>query len=137
MQYNTESVALLWRGPIGNDELNALHAECFEHEVEARDWRAQLSAVSLGWVCARLQGRLVGFVNVAWDGGAHAFLLDTMVTGSQRRRGLASQLVAEATGGAKAAGCEWLHVDFEPHLRGFYFEACGFKTTDAGLIALN
>jgi hypothetical protein len=34
---------------------------------------------------------------------------------------------------AKAAGCEWLHVDFEPHLDTFYFDACGFRPTDAGL----
>jgi hypothetical protein len=35
-----------------------------------------------------------------------------------------------------AAGCEWLHVDFEEHLRGFYLESCGFTPTGAGLIAL-
>ncbi|KKD02159.1 acetyltransferase, partial [Streptomyces sp. WM6386] len=38
--------------------------------------------------------------------------------------------------GSRAAGCEWLHVDFEEHLRSFYFEACGFRETTAGLIAL-
>ena len=27
---------------------------------------------------------------------------------------------------ARAAGCEWLHVDFEDHLRPFYFGSCGF-----------
>jgi hypothetical protein len=37
---------------------------------------------------------------------------------------------------ARDAGCEWLHVDFEDHLRRFYFEACGFQPTNAGLIAL-
>jgi hypothetical protein len=31
---------------------------------------------------------------------------------------------------------EWLHVDFEDHLRGFYFDACGFTPTNAGLIEL-
>jgi hypothetical protein len=35
-----------------------------------------------------------------------------------------------------AAGCEWLHVDFEPELRRFYLDACGFRPTDAGLIRL-
>ncbi|MGW4586588.1 hypothetical protein ACWEKJ_04575 [Amycolatopsis thermoflava] len=35
----------------------------------------------------------------------------------------------------RAAGCEWLHVDFEPELRR-YFDACGFRQTDAGLIHL-
>ena len=37
---------------------------------------------------------------------------------------------------AKAAGCEWLHVDFEPDLAPFYFDACGFRPTPAGLIHL-
>jgi hypothetical protein len=41
-----------------------------------------------------------------------------------------------AVEGARAAGCEWLHVDFEDHLRGFYFDACGFVPTNAGLIEL-
>ncbi|MGC0327652.1 hypothetical protein RKD23_000642 [Streptomyces sp. SAI-170] len=45
-------------------------------------------------------------------------------------------LVAEAVDAARAAGCAWLHVDFEPHLRSFYFDACGFRETAAGLIAL-
>lgn len=37
---------------------------------------------------------------------------------------------------ARAAGCEWLHVDFDDHLRPFYLDACGFSPTGAGLIAL-
>jgi GNAT superfamily N-acetyltransferase len=113
-----------------------LHAECFEHEPTDEDWQSRVDRFSLGWVCTRSQGSLVGFVNVAWDGGAHAFILDTMVTPGMRRRGHAARLVAEASRHAAAAGCEWLHVDFEPHLRAFYLEACGFTSTDAGLIRL-
>ncbi len=60
---------------------------------------------------------LVGFVNVAWDGAAHAFVLDTVVTAGARRRGIATRLVGVATEQARSAGCEWLHVDFEDHLR--------------------
>jgi hypothetical protein len=33
---------------------------------------------------------------------------------------------------ARAAGCEWLHVDFDDHLRGFYFEAGGFTPPTLG-----
>jgi N-acetylglutamate synthase-like GNAT family acetyltransferase len=91
---------------------------------------------SLGWVCARRGGELVGFVNVAWDGGAHAFVLDTVVAAGMRHCGVGTELVAVAAGHARAAGCEWLHVDFEDHLSGFYFQACGFVPTGAGLIAL-
>jgi hypothetical protein len=46
------------------------------------------------------------------------------------------ELVALAVREARAAGCEWMHVDFEDDLREFYFEACGFTATNAGLIAL-
>ena len=126
----------LWRGPFTNTELNVLHAEGFGHRVLDDDWHAQVSRHSLGWVCAREDGRLAGFVNVAWDGGVHAFLLDTLVTARVRRRGVGTKLVAAASDGARAAGCEWLHVDFEDHLRSFYFDSCGFSPTNAGLIAL-
>jgi GNAT superfamily N-acetyltransferase len=66
----------------------------------------------------------------------HAFLLDTMVSADERRQGHAARIVRFAAEKAKDAGCEWLHVDFESHLRQFYIEACGFRPTAAGLIAL-
>jgi GNAT superfamily N-acetyltransferase len=84
----------------------------------------------------RRAGRLIGFVNVAWDGGVHAFLLDTMVVADERRQGHAVRMIRFAAEKTKDAGCEWLHVDFEPHLKRFYIDACGFHSTDAGLIAL-
>ncbi|MBI4935776.1 MAG: hypothetical protein HY828_17985 [Actinobacteria bacterium] len=31
---------------------------------------------------------------------------------------------------------EWLHVDFDDDLRPFYFDACGFRPTNAGLMEL-
>lgn len=130
------TIAYEWRGAFDNAAINALHAEAFAHRVLADDWQAQVRRHSLGWVCARDADRLVGFVNVAWDGGVHAFVLDTMVAADARRRGIARALVAIAVREARAAGCEWLHVDFDPHLRSFYFAACGFTPTDAGVIRL-
>ena len=79
--------------------------------------------------------RLVGLVNVAWDGGDHAFLLDTCVDPEFRRQGIATTLVQRATEEVRARGVDWLHVDFEPHLEGFY-RGCGFRPTAAGLIRL-
>ncbi|HEX3762907.1 MAG TPA: GNAT family N-acetyltransferase [Kofleriaceae bacterium] len=125
-----------WRGAFDNQAINALHAEAFHHRVLTEDWRAQVHRHSLGWVCARDGDRLVGFVNVAWDGGVHAFVLDTMVDGHMRHRGIGRELVAIAVREARAAGCEWLHVDFDPPLRPFYCDACGFTPTDAGVIPL-
>ena len=125
-----------WRGDFDNDSLGALHVEGFAHRPGATDWRARVERHSLGWVCAREDDALVGFVNVAWDGGVHAFLLDTVVAERCRSRGVGAELVTTAEHGARAAGCHWLHVDFEEHLRSFYFDACGFRPTAAGLIAL-
>ncbi|WP_262705098.1 MULTISPECIES: GNAT family N-acetyltransferase [Streptomyces] len=125
-----------WRGDFDNASLNALHADGFGHPLAQTDWRERLERHSLGWVCAGEGGSLIGFVNVVWDGGAHAFILDTVVAQHCRSRGVGAVLVATAAKEARAAKCEWLHVDFEEHLRSFYFNACGFKETAAGLIAL-
>jgi ribosomal protein S18 acetylase RimI-like enzyme len=125
-----------WRGRFDNGEVNALHAEGFGHPPLTDDWWGQVNRHSLGWVCARDQGELVGFVNVAWDGAIHAFILDTLVKPKVRRRGVGTELVAVAVREASAAGCDWLHVDFDDHLRPFYFDSCGFRPTPAGLIRL-
>jgi GNAT superfamily N-acetyltransferase len=131
-----------WRGTFDDAEVNPLHAEGFGHRLLDIGWWAQVNRHSLGWVCAREdgdtagRGTLVGFVNVAWDGDVHAFILDTLVSARVRRRGVGTGLVALAAEQARAAGCEWLHVDFEPELRAFYFDACGFTPTDAGVLAL-
>ena len=131
------TVTYEWRGAFENAELGTLHAEGFDYVPGDHDWRGQLEGHSLGWVCARRpDGQLVGFVNVVWDGGLHAIVLDTVVALSERRHGVGATLVAEAAHGARAAGCEWLHVDFEERLQPFYFDACGFKPTHAGLINL-
>ena len=127
-----------WRGDVSSTELNRLHADAFQTRVygdDEWDWVAQL-AHSLGWVVARDGDTLAGFVNVVWDGLVHAWIQDTMVATPARHQGIATELVARAVDQSRAAGCEWLHVDFEDHLRAFYFDACGFTPTNAGLIEL-
>lgn len=133
---NENLITYSWRGDFENMEVNVLHAEAFGHSVSNHDWTEQLQR-SVGWVVARLEHELVGFVNVAWDGGVHAFILDTMVSNKVRRAGVGKQLIATASQKAQDAGCEWLHVDFEDHLKQFYFDACGFRPTKAGLINLS
>ncbi len=131
----TRVLSYEWRGTFASTEVELLHAEGFGHEAFGDDWWGRVQRHSLGWVCARDGADLVGWVNVAWDGAEHAFVLDTLVTRAHRHHGVGTRLVAEATTGARAAGCTWLHVDCEPHLREFY-AGCGFVPTDAGLIAL-
>jgi GNAT superfamily N-acetyltransferase len=131
------AVTYEWRGAFANTEVNRLHAQAFETTVftdREWNWELQVAEHSLGWVVARDDDVLVGFVNVISDGLVHAWLQDTMV--GPRGLGIGTKLVATAREGARAAGCEWLHVDFDEHLRPFYCDACGFTPTTAGLIAL-
>jgi ribosomal protein S18 acetylase RimI-like enzyme len=118
---------------LANDELNAL----FDVAWQEHTWRNFESVLnrSLVFVCAYHGEQLIGFVNLAWDGGFHAFILDTTVHLEFRRRGIGQELVRRAAAEAKNHEVEWLHVDFEPHLQDFY-ESCGFTNTAAGLLRL-
>ena len=130
-----DGIILRWRGPLTDDEMVDLVTSY--GASAAPGWWDQIRPHSFGWVTARdPEGTVVGFVNVITDGGDHAFLLDTKTRGEYQRRGIGTQVVRMATCRAKEAGCEWLHVDFEPHLSAFYVTASGFEQTDAGLIHL-
>lgn len=133
------TITFEWRGMFSNAEINAIHSEAFKTRNftdDEWDWQSLLHQHSLGWVVARDDGRLIGFVNVLWDGLVHAWLQDTMVAVDVRRNGVATAMVSVARENSKAAGCEWLHVDFDEDLSGFYLDVCGFRPTTAGLIAL-
>lgn len=119
-------------GAVDDDALSALQ-RC----DAVVPWRRRLESHSLAWVQAYDGERLVGFVNVAWDGGLHAFLLDTVVDPGWRRRGVGVELVRRAAGAAREAGCMWLHVDHQARLDDFYLRACGFAPTAAGLLRLS
>lgn len=125
-----------WRGPFDDDELNGLHAAAFDHRPFDDAWNDLVAEHSLGWVTARLDGALVGFANVVWDGLVHAWIQDVIIAPGHQRSGIGSAVVAAAAAGATEAGCEWLHVDFDDHLRPFYIDACGFRPTGAGLLDL-
>jgi GNAT superfamily N-acetyltransferase len=115
---------------IDNAAMNTLFSLAWENHSPS-DFERQLQH-SLLWLCAYDADLLVGFVNVAWDGGIHAFLLDTTVHPDYQRRGIGKALVIQAAQAAKERNIEWLHVDYEPHLESFY-QSCGFAPTLAGL----
>ena len=128
-----------WRGSFENTEVNALHGEAFRirlHTDDEWNWVVLLDRHSLGWVTAREGSRLVGFVNVLWDGLTHAWVQDTMVAGSERNRGIGTEMIAIVRAECQKACCEWLHVDFDDELGDFYLRSCGFQRTSAGLIRL-
>src|SRR5687767_4695249 len=91
--------------PVTNDALNELFSAggvgagwpSWQTQPDKSDWRPVL-ARSVAYVCAfdDVDDRLIGFVNVAWDGRDHAFLLDTRVHPQHRHRSIGRQLVARA-----------------------------------------
>jgi GNAT superfamily N-acetyltransferase len=119
--------------PVGNDALNALFEAAWPAHAPG-DFQPVLEH-SLVYVCAYAGDRLIGFVNLAWDGGIHAFLLNTTVDRDWQRRGIGRALVRRAAAEARERGIHWLHVDYEPHLAVFY-RNCGFRPTEAGLLWL-
>lgn len=129
------SADLRVRFPVDDAVLNALHAAAFGGAAADVPWRERLERHALTWVGAFDGETLVGFVQVAWDGGTHAFLLDTAVHPDRQRQGIGIALVARAATEASATGCGWLHVDYGPDLAPFY-AACGFRPTDAGVLRL-
>ena len=110
-------------------ELLTLGAKWTDAEI------AQIYDRSLTHATAHIEGRLVGYVNVAWDGGVHAFLLDPTVHPDFRHRGIGTRLVRKMVEHLAGRGLDWLHVDYRPELEGFYRD-CGFSPTKAGLIRL-
>ena len=111
--------------------------ELFTNAWEKHKWWDFLKVLqySLLYVCAYHENKLVGYVNVAWDGAQHAFILDTTVHKDFQRRGIGIQIVKHAAEAAKKYNLDWLHVDFDPYLKEFYRKCC-FRYTDAGLINL-
>ncbi len=118
---------------VDNEEMNELFRVSWSG-FESRDF-SKILKKSLVFICAYYKKNLIGFVNVAWDGGVHAFLLDATVHPDFRRRGIGTELVRNAVKSLKGKGLEWLHVDYEEHLDLFY-KKCGFSPTKAGLINL-
>ena len=118
---------------LTSNELNQLFDSAWPNHKE-RDFEPILSQ-SLAYVTAFDQTKLIGFVNIAWDGGVHGFILDTTVHGDYQRQGIGLMLLDAAKQVAQEQKLEWLHVDFEPEYESFYQKA-GFEPTGAGLLRL-
>jgi len=123
-----EPIVFRRRSAVAEDELQLLFEAAWG--VRKIDFRPVLER-SFTWVTAHAGQTLVGFVNVAWDGGVHFFLLDTTVHPAWQRRGIGTRLVRDALDACRGAG-EWIHVDFDPQLTGFYYEA-GFGPATAAI----
>ncbi len=118
---------------VSDDTLNALFVDSWPSH-ECTEFQRLLDRASV-YACAYEGESLVGFAKVVSDGGAHAFLLDPTVSLNHRRKGIGTKLVGACIEESRKQGIEWLHVDFEPELKGFYAR-CGFRSTEAGLVNL-
>jgi hypothetical protein len=96
-------VRFAWRGEVTDDELVTLTQS---HGGAAQPgWWNRIRPHSLGWVTARaIDGALIGFVNVAWDGGDHAFLIDTKVRPTSSGAASAPSSCASQHGTRKTRG---------------------------------
>jgi len=133
-------ITVRWKGEFEDTEVNELHAEAFDTRVftnEESPWTHLAKHHSWGWVVARADdGVICGFINVLSDGHTHAWVQDVMVAAAAQRQGLGVRMINEVRDQAKAAGLEWLHVDFDDEHEGFYIDACGFTPAKAGLLEL-
>jgi ribosomal protein S18 acetylase RimI-like enzyme len=132
------TVELKVKFPVDDAALSVLHHRAFspdrpDTDLAPRPWASRLERHSVTWVGAFSSGQLIGFVHAVWDGGTHAFVLDTVVHPDFQRLGIGRDLMQAVTAEAFTAGCEWVHVDYEAGLAGFYENACGFRPTPAGL----
>jgi ribosomal protein S18 acetylase RimI-like enzyme len=123
-------IAYARRRAIDPQVLQELFVDAWEGKGK-RDYTSVLDR-SFTWITAHDGERLVGFVNIAWDGGVHFFLLDTTVDPAYRHRQIGTRLVTEALEACRGHG-EWVHVDSSRELMDSFYLRAGFRTADAGL----
>ena len=116
------------RCAVDDVALSQLHAAAFGETPRLVAWGERLARHSLTWFGAFDGDRLVGFVNLAWDGDRHAFLLDAVVAPPRQRHGIGTELVGRAVRAASGAACTWLHADYAEDLAPF-FTRCGVPRT--------
>ena len=119
-------------GEVNAQALEALFASAWGSPK--RDYQKVLTH-SFTWVTASTGDELIGFANVAWDGGVHFFLLDVTVHPEWQRRGIGRRLVQETIDACRGRG-EWLHVDANGKLMHGFYQECGFAMTSGGLVDL-
>jgi len=91
--------------PVDDVSLSRLHAIAFGNAPgELLPWANRLQQHSVSWVGAFHQDSLIGFVHACWDGGLHAFLLDTVVDPEYQRQGVGYNLVQTLIQRVRAAG---------------------------------
>ena len=120
------------RGTLSPEELADLFIRAWGTDKSGYE---DVLARSFTWVTARDGASLVGFVNVAWDGGVHFFLLDTTVDPDHQRRGVGLAVIRAAIDACRGNG-HWLHVDADAELMERLYLRVGFGRTSASITNL-
>lgn len=127
------AITISERARIELDELQDLFRRAWGGGDKANYERVLERAFT--WITARDGDRLVGFINVAWDGGAHFFVLDTTVDPEHQRQGIGTALVRAAIEACRGHG-DWIHVDADQELMEKLYLPAGFAPADAGVAKL-
>jgi hypothetical protein len=69
-------IGITWktRTPLSDDDLNGLFGRAYNKKMAVAFHK--ILNQSLTWVTAHRNDELIGWINVAWDGFVHAFLVD-------------------------------------------------------------
>jgi ribosomal protein S18 acetylase RimI-like enzyme len=82
---------------------------------------------------ARVNGELIGYMNVLSDGSADAYLQDLMVHPKYQKRGIGSELLKRAIKYLQQKRIRSIQVIFDPEVEDFY-KKFGFNIVKAGII---
>ncbi len=126
-------VDIMQNPKLSNSALNELFLRSWP-DYKERDFKPVLER-SLAYFGGFSGATLISYLNVAWDGGLHGFILDTTVHPNYRRKQVALNMLIKATDVARIHGLEWLHVDYAPVYEALYQKA-GFRSTAAGILQL-
>jgi ribosomal protein S18 acetylase RimI-like enzyme len=82
---------------------------------------------------ARINGKLVGYIDVLSDGSVDAYLQDLLVLPEYQKRGIGSELLKRAIKYLQQKKIKAIQVIFDPDLEDFY-KKFGFHIVKAGII---
>ena len=125
---------ILKNAAVSSGEINVLMALCWD-EFEDTDFDRILQHSLAYFTIRDDQNRLIGYCNLAWDGGRHASLFDLNIHPDFRHQGLAIKMIQQVKQVAIDNNIRFFHVDFDPTLEPLYKKA-GFDMISAGLMLL-
>jgi len=107
------------RASVGWDNIIPPHSELKEHLFT--------------YLTARINGELIGYIDVLSDGRVDAYIQDLIVHPKYQKRGIGSELLKRIIRYLQQKNIKRIQVIFDPELEGFY-KKFGFHILKAGII---